>query len=59
MPNNDVYSLVMPAAPYVIAAYGLIWITLVVFVGLAFRRVLRLEKELAIVEDAVKRRTVT
>ncbi len=52
----DVFSAVNGMAPYVIAAYTLIWATLVVFVGLTFRRVARLEKELAVVEDAVERR---
>lgn len=54
--NLEVYRVALNGAPYVIAAYTLIWATLVVFVGLTFRRVARLEKELAVVEDAVERR---
>jgi hypothetical protein len=57
MPNQEVYAVALNGVPYVAAAYMLIWVTLVVFIGLAFRRVLRLEKELAVVEDAVKRRS--
>ncbi len=56
MSNLAVYQVVLNGAPYVIAAYALIWATLVVFVGLIFRRLSRLEKELAIVEDSVARR---
>lgn len=53
---TDVYSSVVPAAPFVIGAYGLIWVTLVVFVGLTFRRISRLEKELDVVEGSMKKR---
>jgi CcmD family protein len=52
----DAFSAVSGMAPYVIAAYTLIWATMVVFVALTFRRLTRLEKELAVVEDAVERR---
>jgi CcmD family protein len=57
MPNQEVYQVALGGAPYVIAAYMLIWVTLVVFIGLSFRRLLRLEKEITVVEDAVKRRS--
>ncbi|HEY3316867.1 MAG TPA: CcmD family protein [Coriobacteriia bacterium] len=56
MDNLEVYRVVLNGAPYVIAAYALIWATLAVFVGLTFRRLTRLEQELAVVEDAVERR---
>jgi CcmD family protein len=52
----DAFSAVNGMAPFVIAAYGLIWATLVVFVGLTFRRLGKLEKELCVVEDSVARR---
>lgn len=54
---QDIYSTVIPQAPYVIGAYGLIWVTLVVFVGLALARIGRVEKELDVLEAAVKRRS--
>ena len=57
MPNQEVYQVALNGVPYVAAAYLLIWATLMVFIGLAYRRVLRLEKELALVEDALKRRS--
>jgi hypothetical protein len=56
MSNLDVYKVVFNGAPYVIAAYALIWASLAVFVGLIFNRLSKLEKELAVVEDAVERR---
>jgi hypothetical protein len=57
MENQEVYQVALNGVPYVAAAYMLIWVTLVAFIGLAFRRVLKLEKELAVVEDAIKRRS--
>jgi CcmD family protein len=52
----DIYSEVMPQAPYVIAAYGIIWVALLGYVGLVFSRLKRIEKEISVVEAAVKRR---
>lgn len=54
---NEIYSTVIPAAPFVIGAYALIWVTLVVFVGLALRRVGQLEKELGVLEESLARRS--
>ncbi|MDO9556390.1 MAG: CcmD family protein [Coriobacteriia bacterium] len=53
---QDVYSAVLPQAPYVIGAYGLIWVALLGYVGLVFSRLNRIEKEISVVEAAVKRR---
>lgn len=55
----NAFSAVAAMAPYVIAAYALIWATLIVFVGLTLRRLGRLEKELAVIEDSVARRQHT
>jgi CcmD family protein len=54
---NDIYSLVIPQAPYVIAAYGILWAGLVVFTAMIFGRLGKLERELKIVEAAARRRT--
>lgn len=53
---TDIYSAVIPQAPYVIGAYGLIWIALLGFVGMVFNRLRRTEKEIAVLEEALKRR---
>lgn len=53
---KEMYELVLPQAPFVIAAYGILWVSLVVYVGLTFRRLGRLERELRVVEEAVERR---
>ena len=53
---TDIYAAVIPQAPYVIGAYGLIWIALLGFVGMVFNRLRRTEKEIAVLEEALKRR---
>lgn len=55
---NEIYSLVLPQAPYVIAAYGILWVALIVYVGLIFRRLSGLEKQLTVVEETVASRRV-
>lgn len=54
---GDIYSLVIPQAPYVIAAYGILWAGLVVFIAMVFSRLGKLETELKVVEEAVRRRS--
>ncbi|KAF0208825.1 MAG: heme exporter protein CcmD [Actinomycetota bacterium] len=53
---NEIYSTVIPQAPYIIGAYGLIWVALLGFVGMVFNRLRRMEKELAVLEESLKRR---
>ncbi|TDB37625.1 MAG: CcmD family protein [Actinobacteria bacterium] len=53
----DLYAAVIPQAPYIIGAYGLIWIGLLGFVYMVFGRIGRLEKELRVLEESVERRT--
>lgn len=52
----DAFSEVSKVAPYVIAAYALLWASLVVYIGLVMRRLGRLEAEVKAVEEAVARR---
>jgi hypothetical protein len=54
--NTEIYTLVLKDAPFVIFAYGILWAALIVYVTLVLRRIMRLEKEVAVVEDAVNRR---
>lgn len=53
---KQLYELVLPSAPYVIAAYAILWASLVVYIGLTFRRLTRLEREMDVLEEAVARR---
>lgn len=54
--NAELYKLVLHDAPFVIAAYGILWVALITFVGMVFRRLMRLEKEVAVLEEAMQRR---
>lgn len=53
---KEIYSLVMPAAPYVLAAYGILWIGLFGYITVVLRRLGKIEAELRVVEEAVARR---
>jgi CcmD family protein len=53
---NDIYQLVIPQAPYIIAAYGLIWVSLVVYVALIARRLTKTEQQMEVVESSAQRR---
>jgi CcmD family protein len=54
--NAELYKLVLPDAPYVIAAYGVLWIALVGYVTLVLTRLMKLEKEMQLVEESCARR---
>lgn len=55
--NKELYALVLTDAPFVIAAYGVLWVALVVYISWVLRRMMRLETEVAAVESAVERRS--
>jgi Flp pilus assembly protein TadB len=52
----EVYSTVMPSAPYVVAAYVLIWAALLVFVVAMFRRTRRTQKDIDALREALEYR---
>ena len=54
--NAELYKLVLPDFPYVVAAYGVLWLALVGYVSLVLTRLMRLEKQIAIVEESCARR---
>ncbi len=53
---TEIYRTVLGAAPYVLAAYVLLWLGLIVYIALGIRRVSALEKQLQVLEDSVARR---
>ena len=55
--NAELYKLVLADAPYVIAAYAILWAALIVYITTVLRRLMRLEKEMAVLEDAAAHRT--
>jgi CcmD family protein len=53
--NPDVVA-VLPQLPFVVIAYGLIWLVLFGFVLFVYMRLSRTEKQVAIIEETVRRR---
>ncbi len=53
----EIYRTVLGAAPYVLAAYGLLWVGLFGYVAFLLVRVGGLEKRLGVIEDSVRRRS--
>lgn len=52
--NAELYRLVLADAPYVIWAYGVIWFALCAYVTVILRRLLRIEKEITVLSEAVE-----
>lgn len=50
---EQIYSTILPAAPFVIAAYALIWLALFVYVFIIVRGVKKAESQMAVLEEAV------
>jgi len=47
----EIYSTVIPSAPYVIAAYALIWVALLVYVLMIARGFKKAEAQLVVLEE--------
>lgn len=52
----DIYSTVIPAAPFVIAAYVIVWAALLVYVVFIVRGLKKTEAQMALLEEAIKAR---
>ena len=50
----DIYSTVIPSAPFIIAAYALVWLALLVYVIIVVRGLKNTEAQMAVLEDALK-----
>jgi len=50
---SEIYRNVINAAPYVLAAYGLLWIGLFGYITMVLMRMSGLEKQLSVLEDAM------
>ena len=50
----DIYSTVIPSAPFVIAAYAIVWAALLVYVIITVRGLKKTEAQMALLEEAVK-----
>ena len=52
----DIYSTVLPSAPYLIAAYAIIWLVLLVYVLIVVRGLKKTEAQTTLLEEAVARK---
>jgi CcmD family protein len=57
--NAELYKLVLPDAPYVVAAYGILWAALIGYVSMVLGRLMKLEKEMRVIEESVERRPMS
>lgn len=53
---EEVYSIVVPSAPYVIGAYALIWAILLVFVIVMLRKTQKTQKDIDALNEAIEYR---
>ena len=51
----DIYSTVVPSAPYIIAAYALIWVALLIYVVFVVKGLRKAEREMAALEALIER----
>ena len=51
---QEIYSTIIPSAPYVIAAYALVWVVLGVWLLVQFRKQNALAKQLMLLEEAME-----
>ncbi len=49
----EIYSTIIPSAPYVIAAYALIWVALLVYVIIIMRGTQKAQKQIVLLEEQV------
>ena len=54
---QDMYSTVIPSAPFVIAAYAIVWAALLVYVIAVVRGLKKTEAQMAVLEEAVRAKT--
>ena len=52
----EIYSTILPSAPYIIAAYALIWLALRVYVFIIMRGIKKSEAQMAVLEEALAER---
>ena len=51
---QEIYSTILPSAPYIIAAYALVWLVLGVWMFTQFRKQSALQKQIMLLEEAAE-----
>ncbi len=54
---SDIYSTVIPSAPFIIAAYAIVWAALLVYVLVVIRGLKKTEAQMAVLEEAIRAKT--
>lgn len=52
----EIYSTIIPSAPYLIAAYALVWLALFVYVFIMVRGLKKTEAQMAVLEEALAKK---
>lgn len=52
----EIYSTIIPSAPYLIAAYALIWLVLLAFVFVVHRNVKKANARMTLIEEELAKR---
>lgn len=53
---EEIYSTIIPSAPYIIAAYALMWLAILVYVFVVVRGLKKTEAQMAVLEEALAER---
>jgi len=56
---QEIYKTVLGAAPYVLAAYTLLWVGMFGYVAFVMTRMTRLEQQIGVLEEAMSQRGKT
>ena len=52
----DMYSTVIPSAPFIIAAYALVWVALLIYVAITISGLKKTEAQMAVLEEALDKK---
>ena len=53
---SDMYSTVAPSMPFIIAAYALVWLVLLVYVFVVVRGLKKTEQQMALLEETLAKK---
>lgn len=53
----DIYSTILPSAPYLVAAYALVWAALLVYALIILRGTKRAQAQMTLIEEELAERT--
>ena len=49
----EIYSTIVPSMPFIVAAYALLWVVLLIWMFLQFQKQRKLEQQVMLLEEAV------